>query len=342
MARLVGRRSLLAGSGAALLAGQLPRPARANRDIMVGTFGGTYEQILRRAVIPGFEGRHGVQVKLELGIGNTFIPKIVASPRRAPFDCISLNEDEAIFGQTAGIWAPFDAAKLPNLADTYDVLKPPSLPLYGYVVYEFKLVYNPDKLRDPTSWADLWRPGITVGIPHISATYGIIFLMIAAMMNDGGETNLEPGFAQLKKLDRPKIYNGVTQGHQMLQRGEVDAALFYGHRAQLLMDQGVNLRAIVPREGTWGQRTGMQIPRAAPNPDLAWAWVDMVLGADYQRAFLADLYSPGNRRVTLSEAEAKRHVWPEASANKLRFADWTRLNPMKSALLERWNREFAT
>lgn len=336
------RRGALGLIGGATVAGlAAPRLARAATSLNIGTFGGTYESILRSSVIPGFEAAHGASVSLELGIGNTFIPKVIASRNNPPFDVVYVNEDEAIFGDTAGLWADIDPAEIPNLADVYDMAKPPVLPQYTAMIYEFGLAYNPDKMDAPASWEDLWQSGITVGVPHISATYGIIFLMIAAQLNGGGAENMAPGFEKLKQLDDMMIYKGVTDGFGKFQRGEMDAALFYTHRVQLLMDDGINLALATPEEGTYGMRTGMQIPAHAANMDMAKEWVNTAMSSDYQLSFAPKLYSPSNKTVELPAELAAKHVYGADKINSLRFADWGVLNPQKPDLLAQWNKEFA-
>lgn len=337
----LSRRHVLGGMAAATALAGLPARSRAATDLVVGTFGGTYESLLREHIIPKFESANDASVKLELGIGNTFMPKIIAARSNPPYDVIYLNEDEAIFGRTARLWADVDTTKIPNLGDVYDALKPPSVPLYGTMVYEFTCAYNPEKMDKPTSWEDLWQKGITVGVPHISTTYGVIFLMIAAELNGGGPENMAPGFAKLKQLADMKIYKGVTNGFQMWQRGEIDAALFYAHRIQLLKADGVSVALSTPKEGTYGMRTGMQIPKNAAHPDLATAWVNMALSPEYQLVFAPKLYSPSNKAVELPPELAEKHVYGPEAISALRFAPWEMLNPQKPELLEQWNKEFA-
>ena len=334
--RGIGRRSVL-GAGLAALA----MPALAQqRSFVVASFGGLFERTLREKVIPEFEKQHGVRVLLELGTGSTFIPKMIASPRRSPYDVVSLNDDEAILGASIGLWAPDQSAKLGNLPQIYEALRPSAeLPLYASVIYEFPLIYNPDKLAKPTSWKDLWTPGLVVGIPHISNSYGLTFLYITALLNGGDAANLAPAFPALKRLPDAKIFRGVTQGHSMFQRGEIDAGLFYGHRAQQLIDSGVKLAKARPKEGVWGQRTGVQIPRTAQQMELSAAWADMTLGAPYQALFAELLYSPTNKTVAMPPDLAAKHVTGEAEIAALRFPPWKQINPQRDELLTLWAKE---
>ena len=336
----LSRRELLAGTAAVAATSALPNTSWAAENFVLATFGGTYGNLLKENVVPNFEKQNDVNVKYEFGWGSKFMPKIIASRKRPPFDAVYINEDEAMFGETAGLWQPIDTSKTPNASDLHDVCKPSSVPMYTGIVYEFTCAYNPAKMDKPKSWGDLWQKGITVGVPHISSTYGKIFLQIAAELNGGSVDNLDPGFAQLKKLDNMKIYKGVTDGFGKFERGEMDAALFYRHRIQLLIDKGVGLEFTTPQEGTYGMRTGVQIPKNVSNPDVSLKWANLMMSPEYQKVFAPKLYSPSNKLVKLDDALAAKHVYGADKVSSLRFADWDKINPIKSDLLERWNKEF--
>ena len=336
---LPGRRTVLAGALAALAT---PAIGQSSRPFVVATFGGLFEKLLRDQVIPEFERQHGVRVELELGTGSTFIPKLIASGRRSPYDVVHLNDDEAFLGASAGLWAPDQSARLPSASALYPSLQTSVLPMYTSIVYELPLAYRLDAMREPGSWGDLWQPGITVGIPHISNSYGLTFLLIAALLNGGSAANLAPGFDALRRLPRLKIYKGVTQGYAMFQQGEIDAGLFYGHRTRQLIDSGVKLAAARPKEGVWGQRTGAQIPKAAPRLDLSDAWIETTLGVPYQSVFARELYSPTNRQVVLPPELAAKHVTGTGAIAALRFPDWDVINPQRDELLDRWTQAFGS
>ena len=64
-------------------------------------------------------------------------------------------------------------------------------------------------------------------MPHPSQGYGLTFLYLAALLNGGSATNLEPGYAAIKRLGNFKIYRSVSQGLSLFQQKEADIALFY-------------------------------------------------------------------------------------------------------------------
>ena len=156
---MLTRRAALASIPAALATPALPAPALAQgAPFVVATFGGLFEETLRRHAIPEFEKQHGVRVQLELGTGSTFIPKIIASPRRTPYDVVHLNDDEAFLGQALGLWLTDQSAKLPHASETAPTLRTASLPLYTSVVYELPLVYGRRRCSSP-------HPGPICGSP---------------------------------------------------------------------------------------------------------------------------------------------------------------------------------
>jgi putative spermidine/putrescine transport system substrate-binding protein len=336
----LSRRHFLAA--AASLPAISPRRAAAQdgAPFVVGTYGGLFEQILRKSVIPAFEAAHNVRVVLDIGQGTTFLPKIIAARNRVSYDVVYVNDDEAVLGDTLGLWRPDLSAKMPNIAALYAPLRPSAaMPLYTTTIYEFPLLYRTAAMTAPSSWNDLWATDRPVGIPHISNSYGITFLLISALLNGGSADNLTPGFAALKRLKNGRVWRGVTQGYGMFQQGEVDAGLMYNHRAQALIDSGLPLAMARPKEGVWGQRTGTQIPKTATRPDLSAAWADMTLAVPYQAAFAEALYSPSNAAVPLKPEMAGKFVTGADRVAKLLYPDWAKINPQRDALLDLWGRE---
>lgn len=331
------RRTVLAGAGALLTR---PALAQARTPLVVQAFGGVYEKILREQLIPGFEAAHPYAVTLVVADDTTLIPRLVAARGRAPFDVITLNDDAATLLRAAGLLAPDQSPRLPGLADIYDSMKPPRTVVYGNTVYEYDLVYRTAAFPEsPTSWTDLWRPGLRVGVPYPGQSYGMTFLFIAALLNGGSATDLGPGFAALKRLGSVKVYRNVGAGLTLFQQGEIDAALYYAHRGQQLADLGFPVARVRPKEGVYAQRTGTQIPRGTGNVEGALAWVAFTLSAPYQAAFVDQIYSPANRTVTMAPAMVTKHIYGEDAVARLRDPPWAELLPQRDAVLDRWARE---
>ncbi len=324
---------------AAAMALPLPAFAQPRPRLTVQCYGGLFEKTLREAVIPDFEKAHGIEVALAVEDDITILPKLRAARGRAPWDVCYCDNDIAVIGQQMGVWAPDQSANMPNAPRIYRNCMPPATANYGNVVFEYALVHNTKKLPAAESWLALWNPGIVPGIPHITQSYGLTFLYLAALLHGGGATNLDPGFAAIRRLKKFRVYKNVSEGLQLFQQGEIDAALFYNHRAQQMIDMGLPIAKTHPKEGTWGQHTGAQIPKAAANPEGALAWVNNSLGVPYQAAFAKNLYAPTNRDVTVPPDLAARLVFGPDRVESIREAPWAELLPQRDALLDRWTRE---
>ncbi len=302
---------------------------------------GLIEKTLKENIVPGFEKEHGVQVSVIVDDDVTMLPKLLVARNQSPYDVVMMDNDKAILGAGLKLWAPDQSARLSNYNAVYDSCRPPATSNYGTMIYEYALVYNTSKFRTPpTSWKDLWAPSVVAGVPDISQSYGMTFLYLAALLNGGDANNLAPGFAAIKRLPNFKIYKNVAEGLSLFQQKEVDAALFYGHRAQQMMDAGLPVGKVIPKEGSWGQRTGMQLPQMGSNTEMALAWINMTLSVPYQTAFAKYLYSPTNRDCVLPPELASKLIIGAARADSIREAPWAVLLPQRDAILDRWSREF--
>ena len=334
---MVSRRTALAAA-AAMLAG--PLRAQERTPLTVAAYGGVYEKILRSQVIPAFEAANPYTVTLVVTDDSNILPRMLTSRGRSPYDVITVNDDAATLLQARGLLAPDQSAHLPELAQTYASMKPPRTVVYGGTIYEYDLVYRTAAFPTaPTSWQDLWKPGITVGVPYVGQSYGMTFLYIAALLNGGSAADLGPGFEAIKRLGKVKIYNNVGHGLTLFQQGEIDAALYYAHRGQQLISLGFPVARTRPKEGVYAQRTGTQIPKGASNMAGALAWVAFSLSPAYQGPLVAEFYSPANTTVPIPPAVAASFITGEADVAALRDPPWTELLPQRDDVLDRWRRE---
>jgi len=336
------RRAFVLAAGATPLLA-MPAIAQSRPTLRVQCQGGLVEKTIRESVIPEFEKEHGMDVSLIVEDDVTILPKLQVARSRAPYDVCLMDNDKAIIGTEMGVWAPDQSSKLKNIAAVYQSCKPPATAHYASVIYEYGLAYSTEKFKTaPASWTDLWAPGVTAAVPHVSQSYGLTFLYLAAMLNGGSATDLEPGYAAIKRLGAFKIYRSVSQGLALFQQKEADAGLFYGHRTQQMIEAGLPVAKTIPKEGTWGQRTGLQIPRLTGNLEGAVAWVDTLLGVPSQTAFAKSLYSPTNGDCVFPADQQARLVLGADHVNSIREAPWKDILPQRDAILDRWTREFGS
>ncbi|MET4806125.1 extracellular solute-binding protein [Limibacillus sp. MBR-115] len=311
--------------------------AQAKTKLQFQCFGGAYEEILRQDIIPEFEAAHNIEVVFTVEDDVQMLPKLIAARDRPVYDVVTLDNPIAFQGKD--LWLDNMTSKMPNAKDVYSSSLPPETANYGAIVYQYALVHDKSKLPNVESWMDLWTNDIVVGVPHISQAYGMTFLYIAAMLHGGSATDLKPGIEAIKSLKKFKVYKNVSEGRSLFQQQEVDAALFYSHRGQQLIDSGLNLGRATPKEGLWGQRTGFQIPKTCQNVDGAIAWVNNALSASYQSKFLKGLYSPTNSKVEAPADLEEKLLMGADTVNSIRELDWGTVLPQKDELVDLWVRE---
>ncbi|MBB3064329.1 extracellular solute-binding protein [Limibacillus halophilus] len=311
--------------------------AQAKTKLQFQCFGGAYEEILRQDIIPEFEAANNIEVVFTVEDDVQMLPKLIAARDRPVYDVVTLDNPIAFQGKD--LWLDNMTSKMPNAKDVYSSSLPPETANYGAIVYQYALVHDKSKLPNVESWMDLWTNDIVVGVPHISQAYGMTFLYIAAMLHGGSATDLKPGIEAIKSLKKFKVYKNVSEGRSLFQQQEVDAALFYSHRGQQLIDSGLNLGRATPKEGLWGQRTGFQIPKTCQNVDGAIAWVNNALSASYQSKFLKGLYSPTNSKVEAPADLEEKLLMGADTVNSIRELDWGTVLPQKDELVDLWVRE---
>ena len=339
------RRSVLLSSLAAGAVPFLATPAiaQARPSLRVQCMGGLVEKTIREDVIPGFEREHGMDVSLIVEDDVTILPKLQVARSRVPYDVCMMDNDKAILGAGMGLWAPDQSGRIANIDAIYASCKPPATANYATILFEYALAYRTEKFAAaPTSWNELWAPGLVVAVPHLSQAYGLTFLYIASVLNGGSGADLDPGFAAIKRLGSIKIYKSVSQGLALFHQKEADAGLFYAHRTQQMIEAGLPFGKAVPKEGTWGMHTGLQIPRQTANLDGAVAWAGTMRGVPAQTAFAKSLYYPTNRNCAFAPDQQARLVVGEQRVNAIREAPWAEILPQRDALLDRWTREFGS
>jgi putative spermidine/putrescine transport system substrate-binding protein len=341
---LISRRGILATGASAAFVHVLPCPAisQGKRPLVVQNSGGLFGDLLRENVSE-FEKRTGFEVRVVDENDDTILSKLVATRGQSPYDVVSVDSNTAIYAEGMGAWAPDQSSKMSNLGAIYKSCKPPATVNFCQMIAPYQLIYNVNgKLKNPTSWRDLWNDDLIVGVPHPALGYGMSFLYIAAMLNGGSETNLGPGFDAIKRLKKIKIFKNSAQALTLFQQSEIDAGLFFVHRAQILIDQGMPLARMVPKEGTWGQRTGCQIPKLTSNLEGAIAWIDTTLSVPFQAVYAKSLYSPTNRNVVVPPQLAAKLTYGEQNVDSVKEIDWKVIFPQRDAILQRWSHEFGS
>jgi len=341
--------SLMALTGCDSGGGAQPA-ARAADDfkgakLVVQVWGGAYENTLRENVIKPFEEKTGAQVEVVLGTAP--VAQLKSEGANASVDVVHLAAAEAATGIALGVLAPFNYENMPGGANLYSE----ALPNVFTVVTNwggFGLTYRTDLVETPpTAWADLWNPEFRgkVAIWEIENS-GTIELLDMVARSFGStitdESSWDQVFAKMREL-KPQIAAFVSSHadlENLLTTGEAVVAVQPNGRAIRMVRSGLNVSFVAPSEGTPTMTTLVAVAKGTKQKKLAEMFVDACLAPPAQEAYaINNFYAPSNKLAQVPEDLRPFMPYSSKQVADLITIDQAALAPLRSKLVERWNKE---
>ncbi len=341
---LLTRRRLLQGSAAAGIAATVaPRRARAAGKVIVGTWGGDYQNLIQKNIAAPLLTPKGIETVYDTGNDSPRKTKMMAEARlpRGTMDISALTRAGSYEMFKAGTLLEIDMSKIPNAKN---LLKPISVPYAVPHIFSGRVIlYNPKFVTEkPTSYNDLWNPKYKDRIGVIDIQYQTT-IESAAMISGGTLSDFEPGKAKLMELKKLgcKVMPTNEAMAAALKTEEVWMCIMWKARGVMWQNAGVPVEISAPKEGVVTYITDFTIPKNAPNKENAYAFLNAMLDPKPQEGFIEDMgYNPTVTDVELSSAIAKRVGFtPEEQAN-LKVEDYDYLAKNDAQLKEWWDKEF--
>jgi putative spermidine/putrescine transport system substrate-binding protein len=320
--------------------------ASAQDRLTVAGYGGSFEQTMRKVVIPDFEAAHKVRVDYVAGNSTDTLAKLQAQRSNQAID-VAILDDGPMY-QAIELGFCDRIAGLPA-ADLYDEArfkddKAVALGLVGTGLMYDKKIFKEKGWSAPTSWNDLKDPkyrGIMVLHP-INGTYGLHTLVMFARLNGGGEQDIEPGFKVMKTEVNPQVLAyepSPSKMTELFQSGQASIAVWGASRVQALADTGFPVDFVYPKEGAVKLLiTACPIAKANASP-LASQFIDAMLEPKMQLTFLKDhTFGPANKKVDATPELAGMMPVGERAARLINL-DWDTINARRAEWTKRWNRE---
>src|SRR5436189_3237159 len=194
---------LSAAAAAAIAAALIPSATFAQtKTVYVAAYGGSFEQTMRRDVIPPFEKKHGVKVEYVAGNSTDTLAKLQAQKANQVIDVAIVDDGPMYQAIQLGFCAKIEGLAKDELYDAAK-FKDDKAVAVGQTGTGFMIntkVFKEKGWAIPTSWNDLKDPKYkkVLVIPPINNTYGLYTLMMFARIGGGGEKSIEPGFKVMK------------------------------------------------------------------------------------------------------------------------------------------------
>src|SRR5580700_11631081 len=170
--------------GALALAGVLDAQAQ-DKTLYVAGYGGSFEQTIRKEIMPPFEKKFGAKVDFIAGNSTDTLAKLQAQRGNQQIDVIIVDDGPAYqavsLGFCAGL-APADIYKDVAPVMRFQSNKAVGVELVGTGLMYNKKVFDENKWPAPASWADLADPKFKrkLIVPPINNTYGLHALIAEA------------------------------------------------------------------------------------------------------------------------------------------------------------------
>lgn len=269
MTTSITRRRLLktsASLGVLAGTGMLAAPALAqSRSIKIGSYGGYFEDSLKKHVYPVFTEATGIAVESVTQPDSTSWLQTMSqaiSAGNVPAD-ISMHTPQNIIkaGRLGGILAPIDRTKIStidNVLESFLSRQGDDLLGVGALSFFYSMVVNTDEVEEvPQSWADFWDAGrfeASLGLPK-SVNFHFLDVVAATFLGGTDALRSHDGImAAVEKAAelRPNValwYTGESQMEQALKNNDVIGGVYFHDVAGLMAADGLPIKSIFPKEG---------------------------------------------------------------------------------------------
>src|SRR5580704_3751046 len=306
----ISRRSALKGAGVGALAlMSAPSILRAQaKEIVVGG-AASHKPWVEGIVQPFFEKKYDCKIVYEGTRSLVNLEKMQKNKDKQYLFVVQMDDPVMILAVKEGLLEQLTPAKVPNLAN----VRPDTVHMDGmwanYITPWQGIAYNKAALPNGVvSWADLWDAKFKgrVILPSLLNTEGLSNLFMASHLATGkpmGEAikDSDSGFKQLVKL-KPNlltVYTQMPQAFTLLEQGE--AWVIAGALSSFALERkaaGAPIDLAAPKEGIFASPSGICVVKGAPAPDLAYAYVNELLGAEVQAKICAPTFAlPTNKSV---------------------------------------------
>ncbi|GHG97057.1 extracellular solute-binding protein [Pseudodonghicola xiamenensis] len=341
MTRL-SRRSFLATASAATATGLLSSPAIAqSKDLVVGTWGGTFGDLLKKNVDQAILEPAGWNILQEVSGPVPRRTKLITErmQRRGSMDAALLADFDMHAAAKVGALEELSADNVASYDNILPFLqKKHSVPLIysaHAVVYRKDLITTP-----PASIAELWNPAYKgkIGLSDFLYTSNMAYAAIANGGTLSDFNGADKGVQQWKDLDAKLLPSTEAVG-QALASGDIWITIISAARGYSWNKSGIDLGWVVPEEGAFPAVYEAAVPKNARNSEGGMAYMDALLNPQAQAAFAEKMgYLPTVKNGSISPELEAQIGFSEAEQNRLWQPDLDFIMENQASMLDSWNR----
>jgi spermidine/putrescine transport system substrate-binding protein len=322
--RAIGRRSFLAGLGAAAVGFSFGSKVRAAEEKKLNFY--NWDTYIGDTTLDDFKAATGIDVNMSLYATNDeLLAKLNAG--NPGFDVIVPGSEFVEPMIAGGLLEPLDHVKIPNIKNVepsfivdapYDPDRKYSLP-YTYLV--IGIGYRKSRVKEiPATWkvlfdSDQYKGRIAV-VSDASELYRHVFKYLGQSANSPTPELIRRA-ENILALQKPYIKSfHEDNGQDLLLSGEVDLVMEYNGDIAQIMAEDDDIDFVVPKEGALKQSDTLAIPKGAPHPENAHAFINFLLDANVGKdIYTAIKYPSPNAAATALMPDSYRNnpvIFPPA------------------------------
>ncbi len=305
------RRRLLKAASAGLAMPFVPRlirPARAaTRTLNIASYGGSYNDALRKAWCDPFEKETGIKVNLGTNASLSLAKLQVMNAGGAEWDIVDLTDAEYPVAVSQNILQPMDAKRVDTSKIFPEYVKSHG---FGYALYVWVIGWDRRKISDadaPKTWAEFWDTKKYPGKRSLLNVKTNGHSINSALLADGVPmdklvpADIDRALKSLDKLGKSNIIwdNTNQEPVQQLMSGESVLAGIYTGRAIIANRGGAQIGYTLNQANIGGDYFG--VIRTAKNPDEAFAFLNYIATRGDRAAEFTAITSYGVPHMELAD-----------------------------------------
>lgn len=320
-------------------------------SLRVAMWGGTFEEALRKHVIPEFEETFNTKVEYDSAF--PWFPKIVASgPQHAPYDIVNIDISDMLKTKATGdYFVPLDElrANVPNTADLWDFAFDTGMGV-TWIFTELGYAYRTDALSDgaaPEGFKSLWEPRFADRRANLTTSNGLFQSHFLLTCDQFGSSNsdIQAGFDAYRELGRQKITDFSSAMTQLLEQGEAGIGVHHDAETFAAIAGGAPM-GFAQWDGlnpALDQSAAIASGTSPTRRRLAYAFMDQLAGPEFQGVMSEILFTQGsNRNWEVPKAMADMGIANTAELAEGRWrADWNIWAENEAEIIETVNLIYA-
>jgi putative spermidine/putrescine transport system substrate-binding protein len=291
-----------------------------------------------------FEKKYGCKVIFEGTRSLVNLEKMQKNKGAQYMSVVQMDDPVMILAVKEGLLEPITPAKVPNMAE----ITPAAVHMDGmwanYLQPWLGIAYNKTAMpTPPKSWAELFDPKYKgrIVVPSLQNTEGLPLIFAAGLLAgqslEAAQKDVDAGFKKLATL-KPNlltIYTQQPQAYNLLEQAE--ATMIGPAMSSYALERkaaGAPIDLVAPSEGVFAMPSGIAVIKGAPQSDLAFAYVNELLGAELQTKLAGPTYSLATNKAVPRPAGLAPDL-------KIYQIDWANVAAERNNWISRWDREMA-